>query len=211
MIIDNKQHGRAGDVLKQSLTSNADVSIITNRFSIFAYQEMRREFSSLNSLRILLSNPFVLIMNSEDHILLSLSLSPKRINRADNTKRTIESSISTDWIDTKNLGEFETLFLESLSLSSMSHENLYKLYEAIIERISALQSSKYVSAFTIPLDATAQRLGLDQIASLQRLMSECRNRLKKADQFNEKMQITIEIKEIEKQIDLAKQGLLWKN
>lgn len=211
MIIDNKQHGRAGDVLKQSLTSNADVSIITNRFSIFAYQEMRREFSSLNSLRILLSNPFVLIMNSEDHILLSLSLSPKRINRADNTKRTIESSISTDWIDTKNLGEFETLFLESLSLSSMSHENLYKLYEAIIERISALQSSKYVSAFTIPIDGAARRLGLDQIASLQRLMSECRNRLKKADQFNEKMQITIEIKEIEKQIDLAKQGLLWKN
>lgn len=211
MIIDNKQHGRAGDVLKQSLTSNADVSIITNRFSIFAYQEMRREFSSLNSLRILLSNPFVLIMNSEDHILLSLSLSPKRINRADNTKRTIESSISTDWIDTKNLGEFETLFLESLSLSSMSHENLYKLYEAIIERITALQSSKYVSAFTIPLDATAQRLGLDQIASLQSRMSECRNRLKKADQFNEQMQINIEIKEIEKQIDLAKQGLLWKN
>lgn len=209
MIIDNKQHGRAGDVLKQSLTSNADVSIMTNRFSIFAYQEMRREFSSLNSLRILLSNPFVLIMNSEDHMLLSLS--PKRINRADNTKRTIESSISTDWIDTKNLGEFETLFLESLSLSSMSHENLYKLYEAIIERISALQSSKYVSAFTIPIDGAAQRLGLDQIASLQRRMSECRNRLKKADQFNEKMQITIEIKEIEKQIDLAKQGLLWKN
>lgn len=209
MIIDNKQHGRAGDVLKQSLTSNADVSIMTNRFSIFAYQEMRREFSSLNSLRILLSNPFVLIMNSEDHMLLSLS--PKRINRADNTKRTIESSISTDWIDTKNLGEFETLFLESLSLSSMSYENLYKLYEAIIERISALQSSKYVSAFTIPIDGAAQRLGLDQIASLQRRMSECRNRLKKADQFNEKMQITIEIKEIEKQIDLAKQGLLWKN
>lgn len=209
MIIDNKQHGRAGDVLKQSLTSNADVSIITNRFSIFAYQEMRREFSSLNSLRILLSNPFVLIMNSEDHTLLSLS--PKRINRADNTKRTIESSIGTDWIDTQNPGEFETLFLKSLSLSSMSYENLYKLYEAIIERITALQSSKYVSAFTIALDATAQRLGLDQIASLQSRMSECRNRLKKADQFNEQMQINIEIKEIEKQIDLAKQGLLWKN
>jgi hypothetical protein len=107
MIIDNKQHGRAGDVLKQSLTSNADVSIMTNRFSIFAYQEMRREFSSLNSLRILLSNPFVLIMNSEDHMFLSLS--PKRINRADNTKRTIESSISTDWIDTKNWNDPQTV------------------------------------------------------------------------------------------------------
>lgn len=35
-------------------------------------------------------------------------------------------------------------------------------------------------------------------------MSECRNRLKKADQFNEQMQINIEIKELEKQIDLAK-------
>lgn len=153
--------------------------------------------------------PVVLIMNSEDHTLLSLS--PKRINRADNTKRTVESSISTDWIDTQNPSEFETLFLESLSLSSMSYENLYKLYEAIIERITALQSSKYVSAFTIPLDATAQRLGLDQIASLQNRMNECRNRLKKADQFNEQMQINIEIKEIEKQIDLVKQGLLWKN
>lgn len=159
MIIDNKQHGRAGDVLKQSLTSNADVSIMTNRFSIFAYQEMRREFSLLNSLRILLSNPFVLIMNSEGHTLLSLS--PKRI-------------------DTQTPTEFEKLFLESLSFSSMSYENLYKLYEAIIERISALQSSKYVSAFTIPIDGAAQCLGLDQIASLQRLMSECRNRLKKS-------------------------------
>lgn len=57
MIIDNKQHGRVGDVLKQSLTSNTDISIMTNRFSIFAFQELRKELSSLNSLRLLLSNP----------------------------------------------------------------------------------------------------------------------------------------------------------
>ncbi|MCL4431795.1 MAG: SNF2-related protein, partial [Epsilonproteobacteria bacterium] len=57
MIIDNKQHGRVGDVLKQSLTSNTDISIMTNRFSIFAFQELRKELSLLNSLRLLLSNP----------------------------------------------------------------------------------------------------------------------------------------------------------
>lgn len=153
--------------------------------------------------------PIVLILNAENQT--QLSLAPKRINRADNTKRTLETSIATDWIDLQNPSEHEQLFLDSLSLSSMSHENLYKLYEAIIERITALLCSKHVLAFTIPADGATQRLGLEQIASLQSRMSELRNRLKKADQFNEKIQINIDIKEIEKQIDLVKQGLLWKN
>lgn len=153
--------------------------------------------------------PIILILNAENQT--QLSLTPKRINRADNTKRTLEASIATDWIDPQNPSEHEQLFLDSLSLSSMSYENLYKLYEAIIERITALLCSKHVATFTIPTDGTTQRLGLEQIASLQSRMSELRNRLKKADQFNEKIQINIDIKEIEKQIDLVKQGLLWKN
>lgn len=85
MIIDNKQHGRVGDVLKQSLTSNADVSIMTNRFSIFAFQELRKELSSLNSLRLLLSNPL-------DHAAALLGNESERSYR----NRLIQSSIAKE-------------------------------------------------------------------------------------------------------------------
>ena len=153
--------------------------------------------------------PVVLIMNHGIQTLLSLA--PKRINRADNTKRTIESIINTAWLDTQAYSEHEKLFLESLECSKLPFENLYKLYEAIISRITALQSSEYISSFVISEDAPKQRLRLEQISSLQSRIIELRNRLKKSDQFNEKMQLNIEIKELEKQMELEKQGLLWKN
>ena len=139
--------------------------------------------------------PVVLIMNSEDHTLLSLS--PKRINRADNTKRTVESSISTEWIDTQNASEFETLFFESIDSVKLPFENLYRFYQALCERVIALQASRLSGAFSNSTDSDATQRILDEIRLIDSRMTELRNRLKKSEQFNEKIELNIEIKKLE--------------
>ncbi len=57
MIVDNRQHGRVGDVLKQYFQDNASLSLITRDFSIFAYHKLRRELQTAHDVRLLFSAP----------------------------------------------------------------------------------------------------------------------------------------------------------
>ena len=59
MILDNKQNGLVGDTLKKYLTKDASLSIVTNRFSIFAYQKLQKELEHLHDVRLLFGSPYL--------------------------------------------------------------------------------------------------------------------------------------------------------
>lgn len=56
-ILDNKTQGKVIDKLKEDLKSGTKVSIISAYFTIFAYQELRKELNKIESLRLLFSMP----------------------------------------------------------------------------------------------------------------------------------------------------------
>lgn len=56
-ILDNKTQGKVIDKLKEDLKSGTKVSIISAYFTIFAYQELRKELNKIDSLRLLFSMP----------------------------------------------------------------------------------------------------------------------------------------------------------
>ena len=58
MILDNKQNGLVGDTLKKYLFNDASLSIVTNAFSIFAYQKLQKELKSTKDARILFGSPY---------------------------------------------------------------------------------------------------------------------------------------------------------
>lgn len=58
MLIDNKRNGKVGDKLKESIQNNSKLSIISGYFTIYAFNELKKELSKISSLRLLFSNPF---------------------------------------------------------------------------------------------------------------------------------------------------------
>ena len=58
-IIDNKQNGILGDVVKEHLRSDSKMSIILSYFTIFAFNHLKDEHNNIDEIRFLLtSNPY---------------------------------------------------------------------------------------------------------------------------------------------------------
>ncbi len=55
MLLDNKNHGKVGLELKNSIDKNAKLSVLSHLFSIYGYASLKKELSSLSGARILLS------------------------------------------------------------------------------------------------------------------------------------------------------------
>ena len=49
-LIDNKQYGRVGDVLKRNIKENSKLSITASYFTLYAFQELKEELSKIDSL-----------------------------------------------------------------------------------------------------------------------------------------------------------------
>ena len=46
-LIDNKQYGRVGDVLKRNIKENSKLSITASYFTLYAFQELKEELFNL--------------------------------------------------------------------------------------------------------------------------------------------------------------------
>ena len=56
MIIDNKSNHKLGEVLAEKLSIDAKLSVVTGSFSIHAFNALKKQFHSLQDVRLLLSN-----------------------------------------------------------------------------------------------------------------------------------------------------------
>lgn len=56
-IRDNFSNGSVGDFLKNQITSNSNLSFVTAYFTIYAYEKLRPELESVNSLKLLFGEP----------------------------------------------------------------------------------------------------------------------------------------------------------
>jgi len=56
-IRDNHSHGRVGDFLKQAISTNAELSIVSAYFTIYAYHHLKRNLDGINCLRFLFGEP----------------------------------------------------------------------------------------------------------------------------------------------------------
>lgn len=56
-LLDNKVHGNVVDKLKENIKGGTKLSIISAYFTIYAYEELRKELSKIEGLRLLFSEP----------------------------------------------------------------------------------------------------------------------------------------------------------
>ncbi len=57
MLIDNKKNGKVGDILKQNIKNNSKISIISTYFTIYAFEELKKELRKIKELRLLFTTP----------------------------------------------------------------------------------------------------------------------------------------------------------
>ena len=55
MLLDNKQNGRVGEELRRHLTKGTKLSVLSGLFSIYGFDSLKKELSSVEEIRLLLS------------------------------------------------------------------------------------------------------------------------------------------------------------
>ncbi|WP_340111974.1 helicase-related protein [Maribellus mangrovi] len=56
-ILDNFHKGKVGDFLKENITEESDLAIVSAYFTIYAYQKLKEQLDGINSLRFLFGEP----------------------------------------------------------------------------------------------------------------------------------------------------------
>lgn len=64
-MIDNKRNGSVADELRQNIQKGSKLSVMTAYFTIFAYAELKKELSKIDSIRMLFTDPSFMGDNQE--------------------------------------------------------------------------------------------------------------------------------------------------
>lgn len=148
--------------------------------------------------------PTIIILTIGNEIQINCAL--KRINKADNSKITIEEITRTTWLDIENLSEIEKDFVSSLSLNQLSFANFYRFYMDIFNRIFLLNFSQYAKDYKILFTKDLEKIKETQymINILDVTLESFRKEIKIEDNFSKKVNLNVSIKVLEEK----KKGLI---
>lgn len=153
-----------------------------------------REDSSLNRLAEIMMKtipyPMLLFLVWEEKI--KLCAAHQRTNQNDPTKNTLEEMVATEWLQ-----EDSPLF-DKLNITHMSFRNLYALYDDLLSAIYLFKAEQILAKPTELTPAEARELTLT-IQNLDEEITVLKSKLKRETQFNRKMEMNIQIKNMENQ------------
>lgn len=155
--------------------------------------------------------PSVLIFETENKILLAIS--HKREHKSDSSKTTLEELILTNYINLDNLDKIDKKLFYSLNIKNLSFSHFYRFYSDIVDNINIYNGSKLVErdlSVSVKLSPDEIKDIQEEIATKSKEIELKRNQIKKETQFNKQVEINIEIKGIEKEIEDL-EAKLWMN
>ena len=131
--------------------------------------------------------PMLLIFSFEGKY--QLWAAHQRFSLADNSKVTLEEPIFTEW------QEENSILWDRLNISKLRYTNFYDMYSDLIDAIAVFNVSKLTDKEINGEDA---RELLRRNAEIDNQIAALRAELKKATEFNRKMEINLKIKKLEK-------------
>lgn len=156
--------------------------------------------------------PLVLIVSAGKQS--QLSLAEKQINqaKAESDKLVVNELIQSDWLNLQSPTTIESDFFNSLQFSQLNHSNLFKLYQSLIQRLTALLIATQTGQFKLnnthenqaqeQLDQQRQQLKLMQ--KLDKEISELKGKIASTPQFSEKVELNIKLQQLTKQLQSLK-------
>ncbi|MCR3907100.1 MAG: DUF4391 domain-containing protein [Tenericutes bacterium] len=140
--------------------------------------------------------PVVLVFQNGNKV--KLNLARKRTNKSDETKNTVEQSITSDWIDTKRLSTIEVEFIRSLNIKNLRFSNAYELYSDVFFRVMLLNLSNQTNLFEVYLERDKNVIEEKYLllAELDKNIQTLRTEIKKEQQINRQVDLNIRIKKL---------------
>ncbi|MBI3090486.1 MAG: DUF4391 domain-containing protein [Candidatus Tectomicrobia bacterium] len=154
--------------------------------------------------------PYPLVLVVAHGSTVSLSLAHKRWSQSETGKVVIEDVRCTAPFRPDAPTAEQASFLASLALSGLPRRDLYALYQGWLDRVAALEAAQITGAFAPPDSperAVALRDGLDTHARLQRDITVLRAQATKEKQLNRRVELNLEIKRLEAELDAVGQLL----
>ena len=133
--------------------------------------------------------PVVLILVYKEQI--QINISPKRINITDTAKLVVEEQYYTKWIDTNNLTEVSSEFLNSLDTLKHPFSNFKDFFISLTQSVISLNTSEISCKFKSNQDS---KFILDKINKINLEIQELKAQIKKETNFNNKVKLNIELK-----------------
>lgn len=194
--------------------------------NIAPYHDQVREYAEVAVLQVELSSPnrmsriahfinrsipypLVLIfkMDADGKTSIAISLADKRTNQADKDKWVIEDSIHSGWISLADQSEQESAFLASLRITAFPFTDFLRFYQALMDRVIAIDCSRYSSAFTLGVDKVNRLEKLRELKNLGAQKTEIANKLKREKQIGRQIELNTKIKKFNDRIAEIKGSL----
>ena len=186
--------------------------------NISPFVDENKDYSEIAIIKVKISNkdklksinniiqqiPYSLIVFYAFQNEICLSLSPKRINKADSSKLVVEEVHFSKWIDFSNLTNIDKTFLQSLNINNHPFTNLLAFYESFIDKLISYNASIYSGTFSISKDT---KMILENIQKIEAQITEVKNKIKKETNFNEKVNMNMELKKLNDKLKSLKEDL----
>ena len=186
--------------------------------NITPFLDEERDYSEIAIIKVKISNkeklksinniiqqiPYSLIVFYICENEICLSLSPKRINKADSSKLVVEEVHFSKWIDFSNLTNIDKTFLQSLSINNHPFTNLLAFYESFMDKLISYNASIYSGTLTVSKDT---KQILEDIQKIEAQITEVKNKIKKETNFNEKVTMNMELKKLNDKLKSLKEDL----
>ncbi len=127
-------------------------------------------------------------------------------SKSDFDKITLDEIISTEWIDTNNLDSFDNELLNKLQIDNLNKNNVYTFYDDMVAAIIQYNGSKEVGQDVTLSSEEIQEI-MDKIKHIERKIEDLKVKIRKTDNFNERLEYNIKIKELQMEIGLLRDGL----
>lgn len=139
------------------------------------------------------------VYNENDFI---LNTCDKRVNQNDQTKRIVEKTYYTDYINFANPTQSQLYFIENLNFLLLDKDNLKSFYDSYTTRIIALKASSINDSFAIhsTLRSKLTIQYLENISILQSEILNLQNQALKETQLSIQVQINLTIQQKRKEI-----------
>lgn len=131
--------------------------------------------------------PMLLIFSFEGKY--QLWAAHQRFSLADNSKVTLEEPICTEWQDA------DSNLWDRLNISNFRYTNFFDMYSDIVDTIAVFNAEKLTNK---EISGDEARELLRRNAEIDSQIAVLRAKLKKATEFNRKMEINMKIKQLEK-------------
>ena len=132
--------------------------------------------------------PMLLIFSFEDKY--QVWTAHQRFNLADNSKTTLEEPICTEWQDV------DSNLWDRLNFSNFRYTNFYDMYSDIVDAVAVFNAEKLTDK---EISGEEARELLRRNAEIDSQIAVLRAEMKKATEFNRKMEINLKIKKLEKE------------